>query len=55
MKQALARLKPSVVRQLILDAERIDRSIKGAENFDPWVELEGMVARMAGVKLPRAA
>ena len=55
MKHALSRLKPSAVRQLILDAERIDRSIKGAEKFDPWVELEGMVARMAGVKLPRAA
>ena len=55
MKQALARLKPAVIRQLILDAERIDRSIKGVEKFDPWVELEGMVARMAGVKLSRAA
>lgn len=55
MKHALQRLKPADVRGLILDAERIDRSIKGAANFDPWVELEGMVARMAGVKLPRAA
>ncbi len=55
MKQALSRLRPSTVRGLILDAERIDRSIKGAANFDPWVELEGLVARMAGVKLPRAA
>ena len=55
MKQALARLNPSAVRQLILDAERVDRSIKGCANFDPWVELEGMVARMAGVKLARVA
>ncbi len=55
MKQALGRLKPRMVRQLIIDAERVDRSIKGAANFDPWVELEGLVARMAGVPLPRAA
>lgn len=55
MKQALARLNAAAVRNLILDAERVDRSIKGCASFDPWVELEGMVARMAGVKLPRAA
>lgn len=55
MKQALSRLRPGAVRQLILDAERIDRSIKGVAATDPWVELEGMIARMAGVKLPRAA
>lgn len=55
MKHALSRLKPGAVRALILDAERVDRSIKGCATFDPWVELEGMVARMAGVKLARAA
>jgi DNA polymerase-3 subunit delta len=55
MKHALSRLRAADIRGLILDAERIDRSIKGAASFDPWVELEGLVARMAGVKLPRAA
>ena len=55
MKQALARLSAGVVRGLILDAERVDRSIKGAMRNDPWVELEGLVARMSGVKLPHAA
>jgi DNA polymerase-3 subunit delta len=55
MKNALSRLKPAAVRNLILDAERVDRSIKGALRCDPWGELEGLVARMAGVKLPRAA
>jgi DNA polymerase-3 subunit delta len=55
MKQALARLSAGVVRGLILDAERVDRSIKGALRIDPWVELEGLVARMSGVRIPRAA
>ena len=55
MKQALARLQPGAVRRLLLDAERVDRAIKGALRSDPWAELEGLVARFAGVKLPRAA
>lgn len=54
MRQALARLKPGVVRGLLLDASRVDRAIKGALRSDPWVELEGLVARFSGVRLPRA-
>ncbi len=55
MRHALARLRPLAVRQLILDAEGVDRAIKGAAKSNPWVELEGLVARLAGVKLTRAA
>lgn len=55
MKQALARLAPAALRGLILDAERADRAIKGVLRIDPWVELEGMIARLAGVKLASAA
>jgi len=55
MRQALARLSARVVRELILDAERVDRSIKGVLRHDPWLELERLVARLAGVRLPRAA
>jgi len=54
MKQALARLKPAVTRRLIMDAERVDRSIKGVLRNDPWVELEALVARFSGVRLLRA-
>ena len=54
MKQALARLKPSATRRLILDAEAVDRSIKGVLRNDPWVELEALVARFAGISLSRA-
>lgn len=54
MRQALARLKPSAVRGLLLDASRVDRAIKGALRTDPWVELEGLVARFSGVRLARA-
>jgi DNA polymerase-3 subunit delta len=59
MKQALQRLKPGAVHRLLLDASRADRAIKGAlyPKADPWLELEGLVSRFAGVRLarPRAA
>lgn len=54
MKQALARLRPGAVRGLLLDASRVDRAIKGALRVDPWVEMEGLVARFAGVRLARS-
>jgi DNA polymerase-3 subunit delta len=53
MKQALSRLSPALTRTLILDAERVDRAIKGVMRTDPWVELEALVARLAGVSLSR--
>jgi DNA polymerase III delta subunit len=55
MKQALQRLKPEAVRELLLDASRVDRAIKGVLRIDAWVELEALVARLAGVRLARAA
>jgi DNA polymerase III subunit delta len=55
MKQALARLKPGHVRSLLLDAERADRAIKGVLRTSAWVEFERLVARLAGVRLARAA
>jgi DNA polymerase III subunit delta len=55
MKHALSRLPAAAIRALLLDAERVDRSIKGALRNDPWGELEGLVARLSGVKLARAA
>ena len=55
MKQALSRLNAADIRGLILDAERVDRSLKGALRCNPWIELESLVARLSGVKLSRAA
>ena len=55
MKQALGRLKPAQINGLIEDACRVDRSIKGALRRDPWLELQALVARFAGVSLARAA
>lgn len=55
MKQALQRLKPEAVRELLLDASRVDRAIKGVLRTDAWVELEALVARLAGVRMARAA
>lgn len=51
MKQALSRLKPQLLRSLLLDAENVDRTIKGVVRADPWLELERMVARFAGVRM----
>jgi DNA polymerase-3 subunit delta len=55
MKQALARLRPAHVRSLLLDAERVDRTIKGVLRTDPWLEFEALVARFAGARLARVA
>lgn len=55
MKQALARLRPETVKGLLVDAERVDQAIKGVLRIDPWVELEALGARFAGVNLVRAA
>lgn len=54
MKQALSRLKPGAVRGLLLDASRVDRATKGVLRTNPWVELEALVARFAGVRLARS-
>lgn len=53
MKQALARLKLPAVRAMLVDAAQVDAAIKGVNHRDPWVELRGLVARLAGIKLTR--
>ncbi|WP_157995107.1 DNA polymerase III subunit delta [Peristeroidobacter soli] len=55
MKQALSRLKPKTVRELLLSAERADRMIKGVIRSDPWLEFERLVAGLAGLRLATAA
>jgi len=54
MKQAIHRLKLVSLRALLFDAAQVDAAIKGVNRRDPWVELRGLVARMAGVRLARA-
>ena len=54
MKQAIQRLKLTPLRALLFDAAQVDAAIKGVNRRDPWVELRGLVARMAGVRLARA-
>lgn len=53
MKQALSRLKLMPLRALLVDAAQVDAAIKGANQRDPWLELSGLVARLAGVRLTR--
>jgi len=55
MAKALARMDRHTLRNLILDAERIDRTIKGVVKGDPWLELERLVSRLAGVKIAAVA
>ena len=55
MGQALSRMNGHTLRNLLLDAERVDRTIKGVVKGDPWLELERLVARLAGVKVATVA
>ncbi|HEX7012070.1 MAG TPA: DNA polymerase III subunit delta [Steroidobacteraceae bacterium] len=55
MKLALSRLEDATVRQLLIEAERVDQTIKGGVAGDPWLALERLLARLAGVKLGQAA
>lgn len=55
MAQALGRMSGHTLRHLLLDAERVDRSIKGVVKASPWLELERLVARLAGVKVAAVA
>ena len=55
MGQALSRMNGHTLRNLLLDAERVDRTIKGVVKGDAWLELERLVARLAGVKMATVA
>jgi len=55
MKQALSRLRVPTIHRLLVDCANVDRAIKGARKSDPWLELQALVARIAGVKLKRVA
>jgi DNA polymerase III delta subunit len=55
MKRAVARLREEQIERLIEDAARCDRAIKGALRRDPWLELAGLTARLAGIALARVA
>jgi DNA polymerase-3 subunit delta len=55
MRLALSRLKAQAILGLLADAARVDRAIKGALKRDPWLEMEALIARLAGVRLARAA
>ncbi|HYM35574.1 MAG TPA: hypothetical protein VET48_09275, partial [Steroidobacteraceae bacterium] len=55
MKQALSRLKLPMIHALLRDAANVDRAIKGVRRGDAWLELQALVARLAGVRLKRAA
>jgi DNA polymerase III subunit delta len=51
---ALQRMRRSEIDALLVSAARADRVAKGSLRGDPWVELTGLVARIAGVQLVAA-
>lgn len=55
MKQALSRHRLSAIHRMLVDASNVDRAIKGVRRSNPWLELQALVARIAGVKLRRVA
>jgi DNA polymerase III delta subunit len=44
-----------VLQALLRDAANVDRAIKGVRRNDPWLELQALVARIAGMRLKRVA
>ncbi len=51
IKSALPRFTRDDIESLLLTAAAVDRISKGALPGDPWVALESLVARIAGVRL----
>jgi len=51
LRAAIRRLSRAQIESLILAAARADRMAKGSLRGDAWVEIEGLVARIAGVAL----
>ena len=51
LRAALPRLAPAAIDMLLVAAARVDRMAKGALAGDPWLALEALVARIAGVRL----
>ena len=51
VQAGMRRLNPRSVESLLVSAARADRVAKGAEYGDEWVEIERLVARIAGVPL----
>jgi hypothetical protein len=54
LRLAVGRLRREQVEALILAAGRADRVAKGSLKGEPWVEITGLVARIAGVPLKAA-
>jgi DNA polymerase-3 subunit delta len=55
MKQALARHSIPTIHRMLVDASNVDRAIKGVRKSNPWLELQALVARIAGARLKRVA
>jgi DNA polymerase-3 subunit delta len=54
IRVALQRLRRADIDSLLIAAARADRVSKGSLRGEPWVEITGLVARIAGVKLAAA-
>jgi DNA polymerase-3 subunit delta len=54
IRVAVKRLRRADVDSLLGAAARADRVAKGSLRGEPWVEITGLVARIAGVKLAAA-
>jgi DNA polymerase III delta subunit len=51
LRAALKRLSRADIDSLLLAAAATDRMAKGSMKGDPWVALEALTARIAGVRL----
>jgi DNA polymerase III subunit delta len=51
LRAAVPRLPRAEIDALLMAAASVDRMAKGAQRGDPWMALEALVARIAGVRL----
>ncbi len=54
LRRAVARTAKQPLGPLFAWAARVDRQVKGLARGDPWTSLTGLVATMAGARLPSA-
>ena len=54
LRRALARTTGQSLGPLFASAARVDRQVKGLARGDPWTSLTGLVAALAGARIPSA-
>jgi hypothetical protein len=49
VRAALKRISAARADRFLREAARVDRALKGAIELDPWLALESLLLRLAGI------